>query len=515
MKKVISTRLLFWGALSLYFLFIGYEALTSEYLFTDEAFMFWHQPDNHLVFNIWVSIGRIFSGWVKDWMFSASKTIADIKFIRFCTVLQCFLATLSLSYVLRRLQKSGLAFSDGLVYCTVAFFAASLSSLVLIGWAVCTDFFIPIILSLFAGLFLYESVIKAGSLPQGGGSLPERGRPPIAIAGVSLAILLGVCSLFIYQPMYPFILLPFYGVFLLRKDGRMTRGMLVALVIFFVALGIYFLLFQWSLKATGVSSAHRTSLGFDPLDRLSFFFSFPLNQAFNVNAFFFPRSVLSQAIAPVLLLTWVLYTFFSRRGQAVRNLRYLAGMIVWWMLGYLPQLIAQESFGPYRTMIVFNIMVFLLMGDVVFTLVKEERTRKILTAAVVVLLLVRGGYVYKNYIADPLSYEYKIVRGNIRDHYTTGTREVVFILAPEDGFQSSFGIEPQKDELGMPSTYKDWAPEGLVKQIVTEMTGSKGEGEALKVDVLPNLAAVRDPSLLKDPRVLVIDMPALLRQTPR
>ena len=478
--------------------------------------MFWHQPDHHLVFKIFVSIGRILSACVKDWMFGVSRTIADIKYIRFCSVLLCFLTTLSLSYVLRRLQKKGLPFSDGLIYCTVAFFAASLSSLIFIGWAVCTDFFVATILSLFAGLLLYESLEKGPPLandlrPADRGF----GRLMIPTAGGWLAILMGIVVLFIYQTMYPFILLPFYGVFLLRKDGRFTRGMLAALLFFFVVLGLYYLLFQWSLKATGVSSANRTNLGFDPLGRLSFFISFPLNQAFNINAFFFPRSVLSQAIMPVLLLAWVLYTFFTRRGQAMTNIRYLAGMIVWWMLGYLPQLIAQESFGPYRTMIVFSIMVFLMIGDVVFALVKEERSRRILTAAVVLILLIRGGYVYKNYVADPLSYEYKIVRGVLRDHYTTGTREVVFILSPENGFQSAFGVGPQKDELGMPSTYKDWAPEGLVKQIVTEMTGSRAAGEALKVDVLPSLAAVSDPSLLKDPKVLVIDMPTLLRQTPR
>jgi len=472
--------------------------------------MFWHQPEHHLVFKIFVSIGRILSACVKDWMFGVSRTIADIKYIRLCSVLLCFLATLSLSYVLRRLQKKGLPFSDGLIYCTVAFFAASLSSLIFIGWAVCTDFFVATILSLFAGLLLYESLVKGGS-PLEQSQAPKQGRALKA----GLAILMGIAVLFIYQTMYPFILLPFYGVFLLRKDGRFTRGMLAALLFFFVVLGVYYLLFQWSLKATGVSSANRTSLGFDPLGRLSFFISFPLNQAFNINAFFFTRSLLSQAIMPVLLLAWVLYTFFTRRGQAMANIRYLAGMFAWWMLGYLPQLIAQESFGPYRTMIVLSIMVFLMIGDVVFTLVKEEQSRRILTAVVVLILLIRGGYVYKNYIADPLSYEYRIVRGVIRDHYTAGTREVVFILSPENGFQSAFGIGPQKDELGMPSTYKDWAPEGLVKQIVTEMTGSRAAGEALKVDVLPSLAAVSDPSLLKDPKVLVIDMPTLLRQTPR
>jgi len=93
-KNTLPVRLLFWALLSLYFLFIGYEVLTSDYLFTDEAFMFWHQSDHHLTFKIWVSIGRVLSGWLKDWMFGVSKTIADIKYIRFCSVLQCFLATL-------------------------------------------------------------------------------------------------------------------------------------------------------------------------------------------------------------------------------------------------------------------------------------------------------------------------------------------------------------------------------------------------------------------------------------
>lgn len=501
MKKNLSTRGLFWTLLSLYFIFIGYETLTSEYLLSDEAFMFWHQPDDHLTYKIWVSIGRILSAFLKDWMFGVSKTVADIKYIRFASAIQCFLATLSLSYVLRRLQKKGIAFSDWLIYCTVAFYAASLSSLILIGWAVCTDFFAATILAMFAGLLLYESLLKDGSL------LKVR---------LLLPALMGIVVLFVYQPMYPFMLLPFYGIFLLRKDGRITRTMVAALVFFFVVLGVYYLLFQWSLKATGVSYANRTSLkGFNPLDRLSFFISFPLNQAFLANFFFYARSILSQTIMPVLLTSWVLYTFLSRRGQWKMNLRYLLGMIVWWMLGYLPQLIALESFGPYRTMIVFSLMVFLMMSDLVFTLVKDGQKAKMLTVAAILILLVRGGYVYKCFLADPLSYEYKIVRGFLRDHYTADIREVVFIVAKEDGFGTTFGVSPQKDEFGMPSTFKDWTDEALAKQIVTEMTGTRATAEALKVDVVSDLTAVKDRSLLKDPKVIVIDMPALLRQAPR
>jgi hypothetical protein len=491
--------------LSLYFLFIGYEVLTSDYLLTDEAFMFWHEPHEHIVFGIFHSLGRILSAWLQDWLLGLCKTVADLKYIRFFTLVQCVLTTRVLFYVLKRLQKSGLSFSDGLIYCTVAFFAASLSSLIYIGWAVCTNDFIPIVLSLFAGLFLYESLIKEGARPIGGA------RPAIFTTGGWVAIVLGVAALFFYQPSYPFILLPFYSLFLLRKDGRLTRPMVTALFFFFAVLIVYFLLFKLSLRASGIGAANRTDLVFDPLGRLSFFFSFPLNEAFNANAFFWARSVLSQAIMPLVLAAWVFYTFYTRRGQAMTNIRYLAGMIVWWILGFLPLLIAKESFGPYRVMIVFSIMAFLMMGDVVFALVKDRRRTTILSLVIVAALLIRGGYVYKAYLADPLAYEYKILRQAVRDHYTTDTREVVFILAPENGFQSSFGVEPVKDEFGMPSTYKDWAPEGLVKQIVFEMTGNRAAGEALKVDVVGGMSAV-DPSLLKDPRVFVIDMPALLRR---
>src|ERR1700730_8858438 len=161
MKNTRAAPLLFWGLLSFYFFFIGYEVLTSEYLLTDEAFMLWHLPYNHTVFNIWHSLGRSFSGWMIEWLFGVNDTVARLRYVRLFSLLQCILATLLLFYVLRRLQKSGLSLSDSQIYCTVAFFAASLSSIIYIGWAVCTVDFIPIILSLLAGLFLYRS-LEAG-----------------------------------------------------------------------------------------------------------------------------------------------------------------------------------------------------------------------------------------------------------------------------------------------------------------------------------------------------------------
>jgi hypothetical protein len=484
--------------ISLYFLFLGYEIIRSDYLLTDEAYMLWYQADHHTVFNIFHSEGRSLTGWLEQWLFGMSAEAANVKYIRLLSLAECALSMLYLSYVLRYLQKSGLSISDGLIDCTLAFFAASLSSVICIGWAVCTEIFIPMVLGLAAGMLLYRQIMKD----------PVLIKIPVRISWQVLV--LGIVALFFYQSTYSFFLLPFYLLFLVRKDGRLTRPLYIALFFYFASFGLYYILFKLLLKVTGVVAADRTILMFDPLNRLSFFFSFPMNQAFNINAFFDSGSVLSQAVFPVLLVAWVIYVLFSRRGQTMKNVRYLAGMIVCWILGYLPLLIARENFGPYRTMIVLSIMVFLMLGEVLLSFLKGRRGKEVLVFVIVVVLLVRGGYVYKAYLADPLREEFRIVQKEVRKGYRPGIRRVIFLLAPENGFQSSFGIDHFKDEFGMPSTHKDWTPEPLIKQLVYEMTGDRAGASALEVAPYESRASVNEPSLLNDPGVLVVDMPTLL-----
>lgn len=473
MNPNLTGRVLYWGMLSLYFLFLGYQILHSDYLFTDEAFMLWHQQDHHTLFAYWGTQGRALTGWLEQWLFEACGRTANVKCIRLLSLGECMVTLVFLFFMLRRLQrKGGLPLSDLQIYLTVAFVAASLSTTICIGWAVCTEIFIPILLSLAAGWLLYEAVQPSG--------LP--GDPVRIPALITLSVLvLGVTALFFYQSPYPFLLLPCYLLFLTRKDGKIGRPVIVGLVYYFAGLVIYFLLFKYSLKASAMVASDRTELAFKPLDRISFFFSFPMNQAFNGNAFFDARSLFSQAMFPVLFLCWVALVFYSGRGQTARNIRYLLGMLAFWILGYLPLLIAKESFGPYRTMLVLSVMVFMMLADAALPLIRSPRMRTAVSFVLIGVLLAAGAYHYKVYLADPLKKEYQSVRAAVRDGYTDRIREVVFIRASDHGFEKSLGIGSYKDEFGMPSTNKDWTPEPLVRQIVLELTGSRQRAEALRL----------------------------------
>jgi hypothetical protein len=81
----------------------------------------------------------------------------------------------------------------------------------------------------------------------------------------------------------------------------------------------------------------------------------------------------------------------------------------------------------------------------------------------------------------------------------------VFVRADEEGFLPNFGIHHYKDEFGMPSTYKDWTPEPLVKQIVYEMTGSREKADRLQVVLYQKADEIHDKKELADPNTLFID----------
>ncbi|HEY4060457.1 MAG TPA: hypothetical protein VGM30_01075 [Puia sp.] len=70
--------------------------------------------------------------------------------------------------MLKRLQRvEAIVSGDWAIYLTTAFMASSLFANVIIGWAACVEIFIPVLLSLAAGLLLFERVQKAEASPVG------------------------------------------------------------------------------------------------------------------------------------------------------------------------------------------------------------------------------------------------------------------------------------------------------------------------------------------------------------
>ena len=511
MKNTLTTRLLFWGMLSLYFVLIGYEVLSSNYLFTDEAYRLWHNVDRQGVFADFHSQGRTLGGALVRWLFERTHTVTDVRKIRLLSLAECLLLVILLYFFLKHWQRRVPGISEPLIYVAVAVVASSLPFTIWIGWGVSVIIPLAAVLSLWAGWVLYQNVVRGGKGLAGAG---ERGGMVSGLAIPGGAIL-GIASLFFYQSPYPLLLLPFYLRFLTRRDGVFDRTVARGIVYYLVIMAIYFGLFKLGLRITGMEASSRTGLATNPLERLSFFFSNPMNQAFSENIIFDVRSLVTQTLFPVLLPAWLFLVFRYRGQRGVGfSIRYVVGLLVFWILSFLPQLASHETFAPYRTMLVLTLMVMLALADAVLERAPSEKVKVRWGLVLVLLLLAKGAYNYKTYMADPLSEEYRIVQREVSTRYHKGIREVVFILAPENGFKASFGIGSFKDEFGLPSTHKDWTPEPLVKQLVYEMTGNREEAEGLTVELSGTRAAVRDPSPLQDPGVLVIDMPALLQAPP-
>ncbi|HEY6900244.1 MAG TPA: hypothetical protein VI233_06365, partial [Puia sp.] len=438
--------LFFPGLLALYFLFLAYQILNSTYVSPDDAWTIWNSTSSHhYIYDHWLRQGRLFSGLLQTWLFRAAHTIAGLKFLRLLSLIGWIGCTVMLYRVLKRLQKR-ITLGDETVLLTIAYFAPAMFSLVYISWASCVEVSIPILLALAIGLVFYEKGARAWT--------------------IALFLVGAVVILFFYQTFYPLVLIPFYCEYLSRRDGRVTRPMWTALLPFFVGLGIYYILFRYSVATSHLPSDPRTALKFDPLDRIAIFFAPPMNQAFNTNALFNMRSVISQAVFPVVAAAWLGIEFFYRKGKTGVKLRYVLGLLAWWILGYLPVMASQETFGPYRTMLVLGLMVFMMLADIVMTLIKDARTKMAFVYGVTLIFLCWGGFVYYGYLAHPLSGEYSAVRARLMKRYTPHIKEVIFIRPDEYAFQSHFGVRPYKDELGQPATYKEWTPEPLVKQIV-------------------------------------------------
>ncbi len=540
-------RRLFWSLLSFYFIFLGYEVLHTDYLFTDEAYRLWNNVDREGVFHSFHTEGRTLGGLMVRWLFERCHSAADVKYIRLLSLGECLLMLLVLYRVLKRLQRRWMpALSDELIYTTLTLAAASLSIANWISWAVSTIIFIPAILSLIAGMILYESV--------------QRDREKASFPGLPAllaVILLSVTGLFFYQTPYPFLLLPFYLLFLLKEvpggkgvlpaepvlpggelkpDGligtmaeekggligtraggksrlvgpvaagsdalligsgnKFPGAVYIGILVYFIILGVYFALFRFGLKVMGMAASERTALATDPLERLSFFFSYPMNQAFNGNFLFDVKSVVSQMVFPVLFLAWVIALVRSARvadgqshsgkshfgkSQWMHILRTILLMLAFWGLGFLPQLAGHEAFAPYRTMLVMTVMVFVALVYTALSLIRTSPGKVRFSFYLILVLLGKGAYNYKVYLADPLGKEYQVIRQAVNTHYNNGVREVVFIRPSDHGFEKSLGIGSFKDEFGLPSTQKDWTPEPLVRQLVYELTGSRARAEALKL----------------------------------
>jgi len=112
----------------------------------------------------------------------------------------------------------------------------------------------------------------------------------------------------------------------------------------------------------------------------------------------------------------------------------------------------------------------------------------------------------------PLKKEYSVLRGFFEKNYKPSMTSIYFIRADKFLFSPEFHTKVYRDEFGAPSTYRDWVPEPIVKQMVFELTGKRAVAEKTLVKQFENRIAFDHSATIADSNDLVIDMNSLFTQ---
>jgi hypothetical protein len=273
---------------------------------------------------------------------------------------------------------------------------------------------------------------------------------------------------------------------------------------------VYYFLFQYSLKAYGVVASDRTGISLDVFRKIGFFFSGPLPQAFSLNIPFNAGAIFSQVWYPLVLLVWVISIFKNNPQHTwVQNLARMGGIFLLLALIYLPLMIAQENFASYRTLYVFNLAVFVMVVDGILQMLKTNLSKKIFAISITMMLLSSCWYTLNVLYLNPLQKEYLALKSFMQTHYKPTVQNVYFIRADKHLFLAKV----YRDEFGLPSTYRDWVPIPIVKQLVLQQTGNRTIAESLNVVQFENRDALEQSHIALTPNDLFVDMNAIFNNS--
>jgi len=271
---------------------------------------------------------------------------------------------------------------------------------------------------------------------------------------------------------------------------------------------LYFILFKYILAAYGIEASDRSVLSVHPLEKVSFFFSQPLAQAFSFNFLYNMHGIFSQAFYPLMLAAWLFSVFaFDKEQKLTYKFAYVVRMLLLMMLIYVFVLLPRENFSSYRTMICLNIAGTMLMIDVIIRLFSKSKNKNIIPYLMCGIVVVVAWCNFNlNYIR-PLKKEYQAIHTYFQQNYDSSKTKVYFVRPQDNLFKKLYNQNLYKDEFGLPSSQKDWTPEPLIKQMVLESTGDREKARQISVINLPY--EERDSAKV-DAGSLIIDVEKIL-----
>ena len=449
-------------------LIIFYPIFFARYVYTDEAVQLWFYRKGS-GYQMFAGQGRYITEKLFQWLFSSIHTISEISYLRIFSLLGWIFCIPVWYFAIKSIvAKEGLP--SQLTFFSLVYLIAMPPFATYISWASVMELFLANTTGLLSGYFLYTGV--------------RYGQEKISFSytHIFLSILFGCISLFTYQNGFGCFLLPFL-LQLIAKPGAIKK-MAIAVGVYFLIYVIYYGAFQLLLMLNHMQASERTGLHINVGNKLPFFIARPLGSAFHFTYLFNEKSIAGFVVYIFFASAWLLVYIFRQRkkdSKLIDCIKYL--LIVFCTLGliYLPSLIVKENYSSNRTLFALNLGVFFLVADNLLSVIKSEKTKNAAIVIVSLLFVVNAWFNFNKQYLEPVAKEYAQMRNFIETKYHPGIDSVFFIRPPEDFFVKKYGITRSWDEFGVPSTFFEWTPEFLVKQVVFEKTGDRNTAEKLVV----------------------------------
>lgn len=485
-------------AILLVFIIIYHQVFLADYAYLDEIHQLWNNKDGSN-FVMFASQGRWLTGVLINKLFSAVSSIQELKYLRIFSFSGWILTTFSIYLVLSKWASRQLIDYKTVLLLTL-YTIVSAPVAIFIGWASCLELFIAVLSGLLSGTLLFNSLCG------------QTGYTRVSNLVLFGSLGLGTISLFFYQNAFGIFLLPFLFHYVKEATIKPSKIVWIGIFYYLAIYLVYYFLFKYSLQSDQLVASDRTGISTDIPGKLSFFFSWPLPSAFTLNYLYETNTLAPQILAPGLMLLWAasLFSRYKARGF-VHVLLFIAIIIALLLLIYLPSMISKENFASYRTLFPLQLAVFWLMMNQAAYFIKYSRAKQLIYSAFATLLFILGFYNYNFQFVIPLKKEYKDINRYMENNKTLAVKDSVhFIRADKKIFVSLYSIRSTGDEFGNPSTTRDWVPEPLIRQMITEKTGNRLKAEKIKVIQFSNKEEFEKYKIAAPSPASVIDMNSII-----
>jgi hypothetical protein len=483
--------------LILVFIVLYYPVWITDYVYTDEAVQLWHYGKTSS-FRMFVPQGRYITDKLMLWSFGNIHQIEQLKFIRIFSFLGWLFAIPIWYHVLKAvLQSEGLPVLLAFV-CTL-YLVCMPPLTISVMWASCFELFIANTAGLLSGYCLYRAISTSNN------------RTEVSSRLLWLSVLLGIISMFTYQNGFGCFFIPF--IIHLLSARRNMRHIWIGIAVYFLVLVIYYILFRYNLKVSGVAASDRTGVHLAPWDKLKFFFTRPMRSAFHFTYLFNEKNLWGYLAYGLFFGCWILGYWIRQKGKTKKEqLTVLLVSFGLLALVYIPSLIVKENYASNRTLLAFKMAVFILVAESILFYLRKEMVQKMTIALISVLFVCNAFYNARYLFLKPVRDEYVQLRSFVEKTYSPQVRKYYFIRPREEFRVQQLGITRSWDEFGVPSSFFNWVPEFFIKQVIYEKTGDRAFADSIVVKHWLGLKEFEASGEEKLPNSVFIDVEQLLKQ---